>query len=29
MFGTIEDPKKFDAKKFATEAKAIGDALPR
>ena len=29
MFGTIEDPKKFDAKKFATEAKAIGDALPK
>lgn len=29
MFGTIEDPKKFDGKKFATEAKAIGDALPK
>jgi hypothetical protein len=27
MFGTIEDPKKFDAKKFATEAKAFGDAI--
>jgi len=29
MFSTIEDPKKFDGKKFATEAKAIGDALPK
>ncbi|HEX9327195.1 MAG TPA: multiheme c-type cytochrome [Reyranella sp.] len=29
MFGTIEDPKKFDGKKFAAEAKAIGDALPK
>jgi len=29
MFGTIEDPKKFDGKKFATEAKAVGDALPK
>jgi len=27
MFGTIEDPKKFDAKKFAAEAKAFGDAM--
>jgi hypothetical protein len=27
MFGTIEDPKKFDAKKFAAEAKAFGDAI--
>ena len=29
MFGAIEDPKKFDGKKFAAEAKAIGDALPK
>lgn len=29
MFGTIEDPKKFDGKKFAAEAKAIGAALPK
>ena len=29
MFGTIEDPKKFDGKKFSAEAKAIGDALPK
>ena len=29
MFGTIEDPKKYDAKKFASEAKAVGDALPK
>ena len=29
MFGAIEDPKKFDGKKFATEAKAIGAALPK
>jgi hypothetical protein len=27
IFGTIEDPKKFDGKKFATEAKAFGAAL--
>jgi hypothetical protein len=27
MFATIEDPKKYDAKKFATEAKAFGDAI--
>jgi hypothetical protein len=27
MFGTIEDPKKYDARKFATEAKAFGDAI--
>jgi hypothetical protein len=27
MFGTIEDPKKYDGKKFATEAKSIGDAI--
>ena len=27
MFGSLEDPKKFDGKKFATEAKAIGDAI--
>jgi hypothetical protein len=29
MFSTIEDPKKFDGKKFAAEAKAVGDALPK
>jgi hypothetical protein len=29
MFGGIEDPKKFDAKKFAADAKAFGDALPK
>jgi hypothetical protein len=29
MFGTIEDPKKYDGKKFAAEAKAVGDALPK
>ena len=27
MFGTIEDPKKYDAKKYATEVKAFGDAI--
>jgi hypothetical protein len=27
LFGTIEDPKKFDGKQFATEAKAFGAAL--
>ena len=27
MFATIEDPKKYDAKKFATESKAFGDAI--
>jgi hypothetical protein len=27
IFGTIEDPKKFDGKKFAAEAKAFGAAL--
>ena len=27
MFATIEDPKKYDAKKFSTEAKAFGDAI--
>jgi hypothetical protein len=27
MFGSLEDPKKFDGKKFAAEAKAIGDAI--
>lgn len=29
MFSTIEDPKKYDGKKFAAEAKAVGDALPK
>jgi hypothetical protein len=27
MFATIEDPKKYDAKKYAAEAKAFGDAI--
>jgi hypothetical protein len=27
IFGTIEDPKKFDGKAFATQAKAFGDTL--
>jgi len=27
MFGIIEDPKKYDAKKYATEVKAFGDAI--
>jgi hypothetical protein len=27
MFGLIEDPKKYDAKKYATEVKAFGDAI--
>jgi hypothetical protein len=29
LFGGIEDPKKYDAGKYAADLKAVGGALPK